>query len=69
MSITKIVFYRRPDLARLGIPYCDVHLRRLEDAGKFPRRIKLTDGGRAVGWLASEVDAWVEARAASRNAA
>lgn len=33
--------------------------------GKFPAPIKLTDDGRAVGWLASEVDHWVESRAAA----
>lgn len=33
----------------------------------FPRRIKLT--ARAVGFLASEVDAWIAARAQSRDLA
>ena len=35
--------------------------------GTFPLPIKL--GNRAVGWLESEINAWVEARAASRKAA
>ena len=33
-------------------------------AGTFPRPVKL--GIRAVGWLESEVDAWLSARAAAR---
>ncbi len=32
--------------------------------GKFPKPIKLTE--RATGWLESEVDAWIAARAAER---
>nr|ART37181.1 D478 [uncultured bacterium] len=36
--------------------------------GQFPRRVKI--GVRAVGWLESEVTAWLESRvAASRTAA
>lgn len=33
---------------------------RLEREGKFPSRRKLS--GNAVGWLESEVDAWIESR-------
>jgi prophage regulatory protein len=33
--------------------------------GEFPKPIKLTE--RSVGWLAREVDAWIEARAARRD--
>jgi prophage regulatory protein len=33
---------------------------RLEKAGQYPARIKLTE--RSVGWIESEVDAWVYAR-------
>lgn len=35
--------------------------------GDFPQPMKL--GLRAVGWIESEVDAWVEARKAQRKAA
>jgi prophage regulatory protein len=34
--------------------------------GEFPKPIKL--GERSVGWLSREVDAWIEARAAARDA-
>ncbi len=36
-------------------------------AGIFPKPIRL--GPKAVGWLESEVLAWIEARTAERNAA
>ncbi len=51
--------------------YCDMHLRRLEKAGTFPRRFKLNpDGGPfgAVGHDYVEVMDWLEARRASRDA-
>lgn len=38
-------------------------IRRLERGGKFPRRRHLT-GFRSVGWLRSEVDAWLASREA-----
>ncbi len=28
----------------------------------FPKPIKLSDSGKAVGWLASEIDTWIESR-------
>lgn len=33
--------------------------------GKFPKPFTIVPGGRAVGWLAADVDAWILAR---RNA-
>ena len=56
-------------VAKVGI--CDRQLRDLEAQGLFPRRFPLNPSGkgRAVGHLESEVDAWIEARAASREAA
>lgn len=48
--------------------YCDRQLRDLERAGHFPKRFQLNPaGGRAVGWLESEVDDWIAARAAARG--
>ena len=46
------------------IPYSLEHIRRLEKDGKFPKRIKL--GANRVGWLLSEVEAWIAKRAAER---
>ena len=38
-----------------------------EARGEFPRRVRPTEGGRAVGWLESEVRAWLAARLAARE--
>lgn len=35
----------------------------------FPAPVKLGPGARAVGWLESEIDAWIAARIADREAA
>lgn len=40
-----------------------VTIYRLEKAGKFPSRIKLSPG--AVGWRRSEIEAWLDARQAA----
>jgi prophage regulatory protein len=40
---------------------------RMEAVGHFPQRIKL--GLRAVGWMESEVQAWLTMRAKAREAA
>jgi prophage regulatory protein len=50
-----------------GIPYSFVHIARLEQAGAFPKRVQL--GKCRVAWLAEEVEAWIEERAALRLAA
>ena len=35
--------------------------------GEFPRAVKLTPGGRAIGWLEEELLAWRDARIAARD--
>jgi prophage regulatory protein len=59
----RIVTYPRlkPDW---GITYSNVHLLRLEKAGKFPRRLPL---GGSVAWLESEISGWIRERAEARN--
>ena len=47
------------------IPYSDVHILRLERAGKFPARIQL--GPSRVGWSEHELLEWIEARKLDRN--
>ncbi|MCE7031727.1 AlpA family phage regulatory protein [Lysobacter sp. GX 14042] len=42
-------------------------LDRLERGGDFPRKLQIAP--RAVGWLASEVDAWIRRKAAEAQAA
>jgi prophage regulatory protein len=55
-----------PEVER-RIPYTRQYLSRLERAGKFPRRVQV--GGHRVAWLESELDQWIEARAAEREVA
>ena len=47
--------------------YSAAHVDRLERAGDFPKRVVLGPG--AVGWLEHEVDGWIRARVAERDAA
>ncbi len=55
---------RKPEVAdRVG--YSMVHIMRLEKAGLFPKKVKLGPG--AIGFLESEIDDWIAARAAERE--
>jgi len=47
-----------------GVPYSGMHLRRLEAAGKFPRRVKI---GARVAWVETEVDEWLAAKVEARD--
>jgi len=49
-----------------GIPYSPQHIARLEAAGRFPRRLQLSQN--RVAWLLSEVEAWLDERIAQRGA-
>ena len=54
---------RRKDLpAYVGLGRTQIA--QMIDRGEFPRGIKLSDHGRACGWLESELVAWQAARAA-----
>lgn len=48
-----------------SIPYGRRQIDRLEKAGKFPRRVPI--GERRVGWVASEIEAHIEALLAKRS--
>ena len=50
-----------------GISYSKVQIWRLEKNSKFPKRVQL--GPDRHGWLDSEIDEWIMARAAERGAA
>jgi prophage regulatory protein len=60
---------RKPDvLKKVGVS--KTQLQTLIDTGEFPGTIKL--GGpnaRAIGWIESEVDAWIDQKIAERDAA
>jgi prophage regulatory protein len=55
------------DLRPRGIPYSKPHLWRLERAGKFPKRVPIGPGRYA--YVESEIDAYVDALVAARDAA
>lgn len=50
---------------RTLVPYTPQHLLRLEKRGLFPMRVQI--GPNRVGWLLSEVEAWLAARIENRN--
>lgn len=56
---------RRPQVqVRTGLPKSSIYA--LMAKGTFPRPVKI--GARAVGWLNSDIDAWIETQvAASRR--
>ena len=58
-------FLRLPEvMARTGLSRSTIYVRL--DEGRFPQPVSL--GGRAVGWIESEVDEWMRERiAASRG--
>jgi prophage regulatory protein len=50
-----------------GICFSREHLRRLEVAGKFPKRVRLADGGDFYGYVETEIDTYLASRAAARE--
>lgn len=64
-TTTSAVLRRAETLSRTGLPESTLY--RLMANGQFPRQLKL--GPRAVGWLESEVNAWIAERAAERDRA
>ena len=47
------------------VPYSNVQLWRMEQEGRFPKRIKI--GPNRVAWLTREVDEWINARLEERG--
>jgi prophage regulatory protein len=62
----KQVLFCEHDLRHLGIPFSRAQLFKLTKKGAFPTPIKVSANRRA--WLASEVYAWLDARAKDRVA-
>jgi prophage regulatory protein len=65
MSHHVLIAYR--DLKAKGISYSQAHLWRLEKVGKFPRRVLI--GPSRYGYVESEIDAFIAALVAARDAA
>jgi prophage regulatory protein len=56
---------RKPEVCeRTGYSYTQIW--RFERAGQFPKRIRI--GPNAVGWLETEIDEWISAKVAARDA-
>jgi prophage regulatory protein len=53
------------DLRAKGIKYSRVHLWRLEAAGKFPRRVRLSPARHA--WIEDEIDDHLESLVAAQR--
>jgi prophage regulatory protein len=64
VAATKTLILRRADVCNT-VGFSTATLCRLVARGEFPPQRSL--GSRAVGWLASEVEAWVKARPVSEN--
>ena len=58
------ILRQRQVIEKVG--YSGMQIWRLEKAGRFPLRIKL--GPNSVGWIAEEIDEWIKARIAERDA-
>ena len=58
-------FLRLAEVQR-RVPYSRSTIYQLINRGEFPRPISI--GARAVAWLESDIDAWIEARVANRRA-
>jgi len=59
IQTTLIILRRKQVEARTGLSRSTIYARIAE--GSFPRPIDL-GGGRAVGWIEAEINAWVQAR-------
>lgn len=57
----------RFDEVRQKTGLCRAHVHALAAQGRFPKPLKLVPGGRASGWLLSEIDQWIAERAAARD--
>jgi prophage regulatory protein len=55
------------DLKAKGVPYGKPHLWRLEKQGKFPKRVAIGTG--RYGYVETEIDQYVDALIAARDAA
>ena len=58
----------RPNQVAEFVGLGERRLRQLEAEGKFPRRFKIHPNSNASGYLESEVNAWIQASAAAREA-
>jgi prophage regulatory protein len=60
-----IVLISYDGLRTKGITLSRTQLWRNERAGKFPKRVNVTEG--RVAWVEREIDSWIAARVAARD--
>ena len=65
-EVEKYRIITKKELLRI-VPYTPQHILRLETAGRFPKRLQI--GPNRVGWLLSDIEAWIAARMAERDSA
>lgn len=63
MSRRKLLSF--PELRDRGVLHGRRQIDRLEADGKFPKRVPI--GANRVGWVASEIEDWVDAAIARRS--
>jgi prophage regulatory protein len=56
---------RFKQLRGAGVPFCRMHVDRLEKRGDFPKRVQI--GENSVAWVQEEIRAWVDERIADRD--
>jgi prophage regulatory protein len=64
-DVMETKLYFPDDLKRRGIPFSRQHIDRLIKAGQFPKPVKVFSRN---AWVAAEIDAFIEACIAARNA-
>ena len=60
----KKIVVEKSDLRELGLKYSNEHLRRMEAANQFPKRLNLTPA--KTQWLLNEIVDWIDKKAADR---
>jgi prophage regulatory protein len=63
MSSSNKIIRLPATIAKTGLSRSTIYS--FEKLNKFPKKIKL--GERSMGWLESEIDTWIEAKAANRE--
>lgn len=58
---------RFADLKSAGVPWCRMHIDRLERDGRFPKRVRLGPG--TVGWVEAEIAEFISAAMNARPSA
>lgn len=51
---------RHEVIQRTGLSYTTIW--RKVKSGEFPKPVKLSDSGTAIGWRSNEIDSWLESR-------